>query len=327
MEPAEELEPSVTDTTDQTRRPLRALARRGPAVARLARRARPRRRRRRRRRHLRHRRRCRRPCSRRTCASGCPTWAFYSEDGGLQGAADPELILIVDPIDGTRPAAAGFEMACVSVAAVPPVARRPRWATWSPACVQEIKSGDLFVAEKGAGFSMTRAAGDDLPLLAHRPDRPREPLLDARLSRPARRDPRAASSRSSSTSRRWAARCSTSAPPRTRSRASSPASSTPTSTSARRSSPRILPSRPSSGASGAATCSATRPTTWPPCICSARRPASRSATPTAGRSTTSRCSARTPRFQMACIASGNAALQAALVEVVQRGIRELRYEA
>ena len=31
--------------------------------------------------------------------------------------------------------------------------------------MQEIKSGDLFVAEKGAGFSMTRAAGADIPFL------------------------------------------------------------------------------------------------------------------------------------------------------------------
>ena len=37
-------------------------------------------------------------------AHEAPHWACYSEDRGLQGAADPELILIVDPIDGTRPA-------------------------------------------------------------------------------------------------------------------------------------------------------------------------------------------------------------------------------
>ncbi len=34
-----------------------------------------------------------------------PRWAFCLEDCGLQGASDPELVLIVDPIDGTRPAA------------------------------------------------------------------------------------------------------------------------------------------------------------------------------------------------------------------------------
>jgi myo-inositol-1(or 4)-monophosphatase len=93
-----------------------------------------------------------------------PTWAFYSEDGGLQGAADPELILIVDPVDGTRPAAAGFEMACISVAAVPP-APAPTMGAVVAGVVQEIKSGDLFVAEKGAGFSMTRSSGADIPFL------------------------------------------------------------------------------------------------------------------------------------------------------------------
>ncbi|MFA4965160.1 MAG: inositol monophosphatase family protein [Thermoleophilia bacterium] len=93
-----------------------------------------------------------------------PTWAFYSEDGGLQGAPDPELILIVDPIDGTRPAAAGFEMACVSIAAVPPCPV-PTIGDVVAGVVQEIKTGDLFVAEKGAGFSMSRSSGDAIPFL------------------------------------------------------------------------------------------------------------------------------------------------------------------
>jgi myo-inositol-1(or 4)-monophosphatase len=93
-----------------------------------------------------------------------PTWAFYSEDGGLQGAPDPELILIVDPIDGTRPAAAGFEMACVSIAAVPNLSV-PTMGDVVAGAVQEIKGGDLFVAEKGAGFSMKRSSGADIPFL------------------------------------------------------------------------------------------------------------------------------------------------------------------
>jgi myo-inositol-1(or 4)-monophosphatase len=93
-----------------------------------------------------------------------PDWAFYSEDGGLQGAADPELILIVDPIDGTRPAAAGFEMACVSVAAVPP-GSAPTMGNVVAGVIQEIKNGDLFVAERGAGFSMTRSDGTDIPFV------------------------------------------------------------------------------------------------------------------------------------------------------------------
>jgi len=91
-----------------------------------------------------------------------PNWAFYSEDGGLQGADDPAIVLVVDPVDGTRPAAAGFEMACVSVAAVPG-GGEPTMGDVVAAAVQEIKSGALFVAEKGAGFSMRDGDGTALP--------------------------------------------------------------------------------------------------------------------------------------------------------------------
>jgi myo-inositol-1(or 4)-monophosphatase len=93
-----------------------------------------------------------------------PSWAFYSEDGGLQGAVDPELILVVDPIDGTRPAAAGFEMACVSIAAVPP-GPAPTMGDVVAGVIQEIKNGDLFVAEKDAGFRMWRQDGAEIPFL------------------------------------------------------------------------------------------------------------------------------------------------------------------
>ena len=93
-----------------------------------------------------------------------PRWAYYSEDRGLQGAADPEMILIVDPIDGTRPAAAGLEAACVSIAAVPPSAA-PTMGDVVAGVVQELKTGDVFVAEKGAGFEMRRASGAALPFL------------------------------------------------------------------------------------------------------------------------------------------------------------------
>lgn len=93
-----------------------------------------------------------------------PTWAFYSEDRGLQGAPDPELILIVDPIDGTRPAAAGFEMACVSIAAVP-AGPEPTMGDVVAGVIQEIKTGDLFVAEKGEGLRMTRPGGSSIPFL------------------------------------------------------------------------------------------------------------------------------------------------------------------
>jgi myo-inositol-1(or 4)-monophosphatase len=53
-------------------------------------------------------------------------------------------------------------MACVSVAAVP-AGDEPTMGDVVAAAVQEIKSGDLFVAEKGAGFGMRRAGGGELP--------------------------------------------------------------------------------------------------------------------------------------------------------------------
>ncbi len=43
--------------------------------------------------------------------------AYYSEDTGLTVFGEnPQYLLIIDPIDGTRPMAAGFEMSCISIA-------------------------------------------------------------------------------------------------------------------------------------------------------------------------------------------------------------------
>src|SRR5581483_7238218 len=52
-------------------------------------------------------------------AERAPRLAFYSEDKGLVAAADATHVLVVDPIDGTRPAMAGLESACVAVALAP----------------------------------------------------------------------------------------------------------------------------------------------------------------------------------------------------------------
>ena len=84
-------------------------------------------------------------------ADRAPGVAFYSEDAGLvepSGSAD--WVLVVDPIDGTRPAMAGFEMACVSVAAAP-LDDEPRMRDVAAGCVLEIKSGNRFVALRGEG--------------------------------------------------------------------------------------------------------------------------------------------------------------------------------
>src|SRR5215212_9838682 len=82
-----------------------------------------------------------------------PEVSFYSEDRGLVSPAGDraEWVLVVDPIDGTRPALAGLESCCVSVAAAP-LDSEPAMADVAVGCVLELKSGASFVAERGAGL-------------------------------------------------------------------------------------------------------------------------------------------------------------------------------
>ena len=81
-----------------------------------------------------------------------PKVAFYSEDRGLVAPrGEPEWVLVVDPIDGTRPAMAGLESACVSVAAAR-LDSEPKLGDVVAGCVVEIKSGLPFVAERGQGM-------------------------------------------------------------------------------------------------------------------------------------------------------------------------------
>jgi len=74
-----------------------------------------------------------------------PGVAFYSEDRGLVGADGAHTVLVVDPIDGTRPALAGLESCCVSIAAAP-LDGEPRFRDITHGCVVEIKSGRVFLS-------------------------------------------------------------------------------------------------------------------------------------------------------------------------------------
>jgi myo-inositol-1(or 4)-monophosphatase len=85
-------------------------------------------------------------------AERAPRMAFYSEDRGLVAAPGATDVLVVDPIDGTRPAMAGFEAACVAVALAPLGNGEPTMGDVCTACVVEIKSGDWFLATRGAGI-------------------------------------------------------------------------------------------------------------------------------------------------------------------------------
>jgi myo-inositol-1(or 4)-monophosphatase len=86
-------------------------------------------------------------------AERAPNISFYSEDRGLVSPAGDraEWVLVVDPIDGTRPALAGLESCCVSVAAAP-LDTDPTMGDVRVGCVLELKSGDAFVAERGQGL-------------------------------------------------------------------------------------------------------------------------------------------------------------------------------
>jgi myo-inositol-1(or 4)-monophosphatase len=84
-------------------------------------------------------------------AERAPDVAFYSEDRGLvEPDGGAQTVLVVDPIDGTRPALAGLESCCVSVAAAP-LDREPVMGDVTVGCVVEIPSGRVFLAERGAG--------------------------------------------------------------------------------------------------------------------------------------------------------------------------------
>jgi myo-inositol-1(or 4)-monophosphatase len=79
------------------------------------------------------------------------TWkmpiAYFSEDRGLVFLnKNPEYILIIDPIDGTRPAMANFESCCFSIA-VAPYSKHPLFGEITNALVLELKSGEYFYAD------------------------------------------------------------------------------------------------------------------------------------------------------------------------------------
>lgn len=101
--------------------------------------------------------------------------AVYSEDKGLIefgcDKGEAPYVLIVDPIDGTRPAAAGLEGAMVSVAVADYAKDQPTMGDVIYGVLQEIKSGTTFSAARGRGVTITKAAGEPVPVeLSHNID-------------------------------------------------------------------------------------------------------------------------------------------------------------
>jgi myo-inositol-1(or 4)-monophosphatase len=95
-------------------------------------------------------------------AERAPEVAFYSEDRGMVSAVGDraEWVLIVDPVDGTRPAVAGLESCCVSVAAAR-LDGEPTMGDVQVGVVLELKGGTAFVAERGAGLEPAPRLSDN----------------------------------------------------------------------------------------------------------------------------------------------------------------------
>jgi len=88
--------------------------------------------------------------------------ACYTEDRGLTVPDGARYLLIIDPIDGTRPAAAGLESCCVSIAAAACEGRDARSLTMGDVflgVVSEIKDDAVFTALRGAG-ALIEIAGE-----------------------------------------------------------------------------------------------------------------------------------------------------------------------
>lgn len=80
--------------------------------------------------------------------------AYFSEDQGLVRInPEPEWLLIVDPIDGTRPLLCGFEMGVISIALCH-YSQNVTFDDILAGVIVEIKSGEVFFAEQGKGLKI-----------------------------------------------------------------------------------------------------------------------------------------------------------------------------
>ncbi|MBC7246583.1 MAG: hypothetical protein H5T73_02225 [Actinobacteria bacterium] len=98
-----------------------------------------------------------------------PGVGFFSEDRGLVGSEGASWVLVVDPIDGTRPAAAGLEACCVSIAVAayePERKPRPDLGDVVYGLIREIKNEAWFEARRGAGSRMV-IDGEEREIVLH----------------------------------------------------------------------------------------------------------------------------------------------------------------
>jgi myo-inositol-1(or 4)-monophosphatase len=79
--------------------------------------------------------------------------AFFTEDEGLVVRGSPRELFLIDPIDGTRPAAAGFETCCVTVG-IAPFGDGVVLGDLTYGCVVELATGGTFQARRGGGVEV-----------------------------------------------------------------------------------------------------------------------------------------------------------------------------
>lgn len=83
-------------------------------------------------------------------ASALGGLAWYTEDHGLVERGKPETLLVIDPIDGTRPAGVALEAGMVSIASGP-WSKDATLADVDDGLVMSIQTGSYFRAKKGKG--------------------------------------------------------------------------------------------------------------------------------------------------------------------------------
>lgn len=100
----------------------------------------------------------------RECLASEGDIAFYSEDQGLVRFGTPRAILVIDPVDGTRPSGENvLESCCVSIAVVP-ADEQATLGEVSFGIIHELKTGQRFVAERGAGARAEEVDGGAIPV-------------------------------------------------------------------------------------------------------------------------------------------------------------------
>jgi myo-inositol-1(or 4)-monophosphatase len=79
--------------------------------------------------------------------------AYFTEDQGWVVRGSPQVLFLIDPVDGSRPAAAGFETCVVSIA-VAPYGQGVALEDVTYGCMMELATGGSFEVRKGGGVTV-----------------------------------------------------------------------------------------------------------------------------------------------------------------------------